>query len=115
MMDRIRKIITVIAIPACIVLLACGNKGKQTEPMIIDSRTTAEEPQVDTVATFVQAEPPKEVENSSFHSSSSSSSSSTIKSTKYDNMRGFDPASEDDMEDNGMSRYMENNDDEGWD
>ena len=32
-----------------------------------------------------------------------------------DGMRGFDPAFEDDMEDNGMSRYMENNDDEGWD
>lgn len=32
-----------------------------------------------------------------------------------DNMRGFDPASEDDMDENGMSRYMENNDDEGWD
>lgn len=32
-----------------------------------------------------------------------------------DNMHGFDPASEDDMDDNGMSRYMENNDDEGWD
>ena len=31
-----------------------------------------------------------------------------------DNMRGFDPASEDDMDDNGMSRYMENNDDKGW-
>lgn len=31
------------------------------------------------------------------------------------NMRGFDPASEDDMDDNGMSRYMENYDDEGWD
>ena len=29
-------------------------------------------------------------------------------------MRGFDPASEDDMHDNGMSRYMENYDDEGW-
>lgn len=26
-----------------------------------------------------------------------------------------DPASEDDMDDNGMSRYMENNDDSGWD
>ena len=26
-----------------------------------------------------------------------------------------EPASEDDMEDNGMSRYMENNDEEGWD
>lgn len=34
---------------------------------------------------------------------------------KPNNMRGFDPASEDDMEDNGMSRYMENNDEEGWD
>ena len=34
---------------------------------------------------------------------------------KPDNMRGFDPASEDDMEDNGMSRYMENKDEEGWD
>ena len=33
---------------------------------------------------------------------------------KPDNMRGFDPPSEDDMDDNGMSRYMENNDDEGW-
>ena len=34
---------------------------------------------------------------------------------KPDNMRGFDPASEDDMDDNGISRYMENNDEEGWD
>ena len=32
-----------------------------------------------------------------------------------DNMRGFDPASEDDTDDNGMGRYMENNDEEGWD
>lgn len=28
---------------------------------------------------------------------------------------GDNPASEDDMDDNGMSRYMENNDEEGWD
>ena len=41
----------------------------------------------------------------------------SIKSPKQrtDNMRGFDPASEDDMDDNGMTRYMEVNDDEGWD
>ena len=32
-----------------------------------------------------------------------------------DNMRRWDPASEDDSDDNGMSRYMENNDEEGWD
>jgi hypothetical protein len=46
---------------------------------------------------------------------SSSSSFRYHESSNYDNMRGFDPASEDDMEDNGMSRYMENNDEEGWD
>ena len=34
---------------------------------------------------------------------------------EYDNMRGFDPASEDDMDDNGVGRYTENTDDEGWD
>lgn len=44
-----------------------------------------------------------------------SSSSSRKTYREPDNMRGFDPASEDDMEDNGMSRYMEANDDEGWD
>ena len=47
--------------------------------------------------------------------SSSSSYSSCSDDKDYDNMRGFDPASEDDMEDNGMARYMENNDEEGWD
>ena len=46
---------------------------------------------------------------------SSASSGSHKPNGQIDNMRGFDPASEDDMEDNGMSRYMENNDDEGWD
>ena len=40
--------------------------------------------------------------------------SHSYESSSYDNMRGFDPASEDDMDDNGMSRYMENNDDAGW-
>ena len=33
---------------------------------------------------------------------------------EYDNMRGFDPLWEDDTKDNGMSRYMENYDEEGW-
>ena len=46
------------------------------------------------------------------------SSSSTYRhydDAKNDNMRGFDPASEDDMDDNGMTRYMEANDEEAWD
>ena len=49
------------------------------------------------------------------YSSTGSYSSSYDNEEVYDNMRGFDPASEDDMEDNGMTRYMENNDEEGWD
>ena len=36
-------------------------------------------------------------------------------SSRSDNMRGWDPASEDDADENGMDRYMENDDDEGWD
>ena len=52
---------------------------------------------------------------SSNPSSPASSSTSSQSSGSRDNMRGFDPASEDDMDDNGMSRYMDNYDDEGWD
>ena len=31
-----------------------------------------------------------------------------------DNMRGWDPASEDDTHDNGMGRWSENNDEKAW-
>ena len=87
--------------------------------------------QPDTAVTPVQEEAPKTKEKPSAPvSSSPSSSSHSSSSSSYDrsatkgrpprepdNMRGFDPASEDDMEDNGMSRYMENNgsaDFPGW-
>ena len=36
-------------------------------------------------------------------------------SRRSNNMRGWDPASEDDSDENGMDRYMENDDEEGWD
>ena len=48
-----------------------------------------------------------------FSSQSFGSYSSNIGEDDYDNMCDFDPASEDDMDDNGMSRYMENYDDKG--
>ena len=44
-----------------------------------------------------------------------SSSSYHHNEKELDNMRGFDPASEDDMDDNGMQRYFDANDDEAWD
>lgn len=44
-----------------------------------------------------------------------SSGRSRHEDKELDNMRGFDPASEDDSHDNGMSRWSENNDERGWD
>ena len=63
---------------------------------------------------------PKEKSNPSstakpVSSSRAARSSSRSYDDDHDNLRGWDPASEDDMDDNGMSRYMENNDEEGWD
>ena len=108
-----KRTVTFLAVSACIVFLACGNKNRTTEPLIIDTQPI-EEFQADTAVTSVPIESPREG-NKPFTHVSSSSTLRTSKSMKYDNMRGFDPASEDDMDDNSMSRYMENNDEEGWD
>ena len=96
-----------------IVLCACGNNSHKAERVIDDEPFVVETSQTDTTATSVPEETPKVEEKPSAPSSSSSPRS--YESSSYDNMRGFDPASENDMDDNGMSRYMENDDDEGWD
>lgn len=57
--------------------------------------------------------PPKDKTANIVNSSTKRSLKGSTKAS--DNMRGFDPASEDDMDDNGMSRYFDNNDEEGWD
>ena len=103
---------------AVVILLSCDNKAKSDLPLsdleegwgehyqkeledsLAREKTLNNEPAKDTVAnptSVIYSSGPSKV-----HSSS-------------DNMRGFDPASEDDMDDNGMRRYMENNDEEGWD
>ena len=99
-----------------VLLLSCGNKtgrdvstsdyeegwGDNYQRASVDSLTKEES---------LKNEANKNLSNpTSFHNSSCSSN----KHNTSDNMRGFDPASEDDMDDNGMSRYMENNDEEGW-
>ena len=61
----------------------------------------------------IEETPSKPAPSAPANSTSTSTEKTTL--TEPDNMRGFDPASEDDMDDNGMSRYMENNDEEGWD
>ena len=114
MIEGKKVYLMVVTIFLMLLFTACGSKSRQTEPIIYDDNPIVEQVKPDTVATTVQNESPK-IEEKSSVPASLSSSSRTHKSSNYDNMRGFDPASEDDMEDNGMSRYMENNDEEGWD
>ena len=74
-----------------LLLLSCSSKAPKARRAVMDYETGV-----------VQRKPDKVVHGKA-------------KGTgNYDNMRGFDPASEDDSPDNGMSRYMENNDDGGW-
>lgn len=103
-----------------IALSSCGNKVPKQDDIdwayhdsisrVRDSIERAEErSRLDSII----KEQEKLREEQSRTNSSTSSNSGYIEN--HDNMRGFDPAFEDDMDDNGMSRYMENNDEEGWD
>ena len=103
-----------------IVLSSCGNKTPKQDDIdrayydsiykVRDSIERAEErSRLDSI--IREQEKLQKEQSISFNSSASKSSHKV----KQDNMRGFDPASEDDLDDNGMSRYMENNDEEGWD
>ena len=92
---------------------ACGNKSRQVEPtmmeerdsFIIDSLPPIDRPDEGRYDNIPPPPPPP----------GDDGCHPPHHGPKPDNMRGFDPASEDDMDDNGMSRYMENNDEEGWD
>ena len=108
----------IIIIGVALLALSCdnGKGGKINEPydggpgIGIDTET------VNKIQRYEDSIKVKETEIESPKTiSPSSSSSSRCSYEESDNMRGFDPASEDDMDDNGMSRYMENTDDEGWD
>ena len=112
---EMKKIRLVSAVILMVTFISCGNKSLQAEPIIYDDQPEVELSDPDTISSSVQDEGNKVEEiPSSPVKSSSTASSHSHKSSEYDNIRGFDPASEDDMEDNGMSRYMENNDEEGW-
>ena len=107
-----RKLICILALS--LFLLSCGNKNRQEyTPSVMQEVLEEETTQVvDTVNRVEECQKAEELKVSL--KPASSSSSRAHQPSSYDNMRGFDPASEDDREDNGMSRYMENNDEEGW-
>ena len=96
-----------------LLLLSCQNKSRQEySPTLTETQSEESYQQPDTAVTEEVKERQNGVKVQSTPTSFSSSRSH--ESSSYVNMRGFDPASEDDMEDNGMSRYMENNDEEGF-
>ena len=104
---------TVFALMALSVLtIACSDKKKSTDynPAEHSSYAIQEEPvKPDTVS-------PQQLEEKPVGTTNISSNRPYItKDKELDNMRGFDPASEDDMDDNGMQRYFDANDDEAWD
>ena len=110
MKERLLILICIIAV------LSCGNDRKQTYSPTIESDTLEEQYQpIDSPIVKEVLEVKKPVKSADVPSSSAPTRSQSSQHNDDDNMRGFDPASEDDMEDNGMSRYMENNDEEGWD
>ena len=101
---------------AVTVLLSCNGKGGHS-PMADGKEYPASLTQKDE-GTADSSEVIKEVQRENNYSAPAAiapNRSEKMTTTEPDNMRSFDPASEDDMDDNGLSRYMENNDEEGWD
>ena len=104
-----------IIIGVALIMFSCGNGGKNDKPIDgghgigIDTATVHE------IERYEDSLKAKNPINESPKTVSPSLSSSSHEDQQLDNMRGFDPASEDDMHDNGMTRYMEVNDEEGWD
>ena len=93
-----------------LLLLSCGSKAPKARRAVMDHETGVERTAPDTA---VQGKAKKTVGTVRTEKVKPTATDSH-KPGNDDNMRGFDPASEDDLPDNGMNRYMENNDEEGW-
>ena len=93
-----------------LLLLSCGSKAPKARRAVMDYETGVERTAPDTA---VQGKAKKTV-GTGRTEKVKPTATEKHKPGNDDNMRGFDPASEDDLPDNGMSRYMENNDEEGW-
>lgn len=88
---------------------SCSNKRQPSDNYPNDYseyQVTKEHVEPDTIKKDIPTPEPSNLQ---------SSSSSHRKEKELDNMRGFDPASENDMDDNGMQRYFDANDEEAWD
>ena len=101
-----------IIIGITLLLLSCGNgKGGKVNELYDGGHGNG----IDTAAIHV-IQCQEEIANEPVKESANDVAPAPSRHDNHepDNMRGFDPPSEDDMDDNGMTRYMEVNDDEGW-
>lgn len=99
-----------IILSFALVAVSCSNRKAPEDSTLQDYLpidTISAQTKTDTIVNEKPHEEPAKV--------SSSSHSSYHREKELDNMRGFDPASEDDMDDNGMQRYFDANDEEAWD
>ena len=105
-MKQLQYVIMALALFA----VSCSNRKAP------EDSTLQEYPPIDTLSapaktdTIIKEKPHEEPTKVS-----SSSNRSYHSDKELDNMRGFDPASEDEMDDNGMQRYFDANDEEAWD
>ena len=104
-----------IIIGVALLLLSCVNDRKSEAPIDGGHGIGIDTATVNEIKHYEDSIRTKESANERPTSIAPSSSPSREKYHKPDNMRGFDPASEDDMDDNGVTRFMEVNDEEGWD
>ncbi len=95
-----------IIIGAAMLLLSCGNGRKSEVPIDGGHGIGIDTATVNEIKHYEDSIRTKESANKSTTSIAPSSSPSREEYHKPDNMRGFDPASEDDMDDNGMTRFM---------
>ena len=104
------KYVCCLLVVMMLVFVSCSNRKHPSEfyPRSSSSYDSYTEP-VKRDSVKYESTVPKPTE------SYSSSGRSRHEDKELDNMRGFDPASEDDMDDNGMQRYFDANDDEAWD
>lgn len=120
-MHVIRNIYIVAIFVLMLAISACGNKSRRVRPsadrdkVVKEQYHQADSSKKEEAKTQQEETRNKKDEVKVPSTPASSSRRRSSSSSNYDNMRGFDPASEDDMDDNGSCRYMDNYDEEGWD
>lgn len=95
-------------------LSSCDDNSRNYKHQGNAERVVVEQPAVDTAKVQAEPETPRVVFKPSVPALNTTPSAS-VNYDESDNLRGLDPILEDDTEDNGMRRYMENDDDEGLD